>query len=229
MPLRLEFIGNRLLRLTPRGDLNDPYDTRPPQGEVLKDMGKLAWRGYDISYKDLVRDYLNGVGIVSLAESLDNILMWSHYADSHRGMAIRLDSSHDFLSDLVRVRYVSEIPDFRREYPDVSFAELYFKSTHWSYEQEWRLVREMRSADAWYNAQTKELAEPDAHYQPVWPMMGMLRVPPNAIKAVVLGSEVTPQMVERIVEAMANSEISHAVLQQVVLDDDHYELTFTNI
>src|SRR5262249_27556412 len=36
------------------------------------------------------------LGILSLSERWDSLLMWSHYADSHRGLAIGLRTDHGF-------------------------------------------------------------------------------------------------------------------------------------
>lgn len=41
---------------------------------------------------------LGRLGILSLSENWDNILMWSHYADSHRGLVIGLDTRHRFFT-----------------------------------------------------------------------------------------------------------------------------------
>ena len=38
------------------------------------------------------------LGVLSLSERWDSLLMWSHYADSHRGFAIGLSTSHGFFA-----------------------------------------------------------------------------------------------------------------------------------
>lgn len=43
--------------------------------------------------------------VLSLAESRENILMWSHYAASHSGVVIEFDVSCDIFSDAKKVRY----------------------------------------------------------------------------------------------------------------------------
>ena len=41
---------------------------------------------------------LSQLGVLSLSERCDHQLMWSHYADSHRGFAIGLATDHEFLA-----------------------------------------------------------------------------------------------------------------------------------
>lgn len=35
-------------------------------------------------------------GILCLAEAPDNLLMWAHYADCHRGFVVQFDDTHPF-------------------------------------------------------------------------------------------------------------------------------------
>jgi len=41
------------------------------------------------------------IGVLSLAESPRNLLMWAHYGSCHRGFAIEFDGSHPFFSQTV--------------------------------------------------------------------------------------------------------------------------------
>lgn len=45
--------------------------------------------------------YARNFGILSLTEAPDNLLMWAHYADSHRGVVIGFDESHAFFKDRI--------------------------------------------------------------------------------------------------------------------------------
>jgi hypothetical protein len=92
----------------------------------------------------------NSLGVVSLSEDPLQLLMWAHYADEHRGAVVELDIAHDALlsrsdggdkySDIRKVEYtqqkISGLPS-----PDTIVRALTTKSTDWSYECEWRLIR----------------------------------------------------------------------------------------
>lgn len=84
------------------------------------------------------------MGIYSLSEKRDQILMWSHYADHHKGFCIefqRDDSEYNFLSHFMcrPVSYKEKYPNLNRIL-DTFEINLYTKAIDWRYESEWRLV-----------------------------------------------------------------------------------------
>ena len=99
---------------------------------------------------EMVTNYLSSLfGILSLSRNHRNMLMWSHYADSHTGFVVALDENHSFFSDsgreefnppLKRVTYrhnrkISELPTL-----DSLYCE---KSLDWAYEEEERLFKDL--------------------------------------------------------------------------------------
>lgn len=91
-------------------------------------------------------EMMREVGVLSLAVSGQNVLMWSHYGDSHQGVCLQYT---DFLNE--RSPLISALPvTYSRERPllEVSSSapekllELMFlrKADYWSYEQEWRII-----------------------------------------------------------------------------------------
>ncbi|MBA6290166.1 DUF2971 domain-containing protein [Colwellia sp. MB3u-4] len=160
----LEFIKQPLLRITPRQSLNDPFECLP-----------------SISVKDKIETYINeqiipGLkknqvltieeldsfmdlhGIISLSESPDNLLMWSHYGDDHKGMVVEFDIDE---SDPFALFNTWEVPresdgkfgrvSYRksREYPynitteSISDIRNYYylsKADEWIYEKEYRYI-----------------------------------------------------------------------------------------
>jgi hypothetical protein len=94
-------------------------------------------------------------GVFCLCESCKNILMWSHYADNHKGFCARFDRNADNrLGDIEYTRPVS----YSCEYPSPDFYssdgleriydELFFtKAKCWEYEREWRMLNEKGNID----------------------------------------------------------------------------------
>ncbi|UXS98927.1 DUF2971 domain-containing protein [Agrobacterium tumefaciens] len=102
------------------------------------------------------RTFNEDVKILSLTTSPLNTLMWSHYADNARGVAVRLRNNdlHSCWSEARPINYVSEIPpvftteelvehcagikpiDGKRQFSMLLFT----KSAYWAYEQEWRIA-----------------------------------------------------------------------------------------
>jgi hypothetical protein len=113
---------------------------------------------------------LNEAGIFSLSETSENQLMWSHYAEDTKGIAIGFEvGANSKLSDndhCVKVNYSDTLPAFKgkgflnqisffmdecgRPYSksQISFSDPTFKlaistkPTVWRYEQEWRYIEE---------------------------------------------------------------------------------------
>jgi hypothetical protein len=95
--------------------------------------------------KLVIEEHVNSAGVLSLSAKHDNILMWSHYADSHRGVCFRFKASSTtpFFARAQPVIYQSARPVLNpiRDNPDKQVdAALLTKAELWSYEDEWRIV-----------------------------------------------------------------------------------------
>lgn len=92
-----------------------------------------------------IRDELmKNISMYCLSEVNNDILMFSHYADSHKGICLEFDASGGTIfSKALRVNYVNV-------YPKVKFTKSNFyeqgktmlltKFDTWSHEKEWRIV-----------------------------------------------------------------------------------------
>ena len=87
------------------------------------------------------------LGVVSLAATVDNLLLWAHYASSHTGISIEFrasDLAHgEFFGDALRVVYQVDLPVvnfYRDELKEQVRKLLLTKSKGWEYEQEWRII-----------------------------------------------------------------------------------------
>jgi hypothetical protein len=114
---------------------------------------QLTGAHFEQIYRDWERKFLNETGILSLTTNNDHILMWSHYASGHTGVCLQFEYSpgREFFGLALPVSYADEFPDVTFtgifNAPDqrtamVQYGRLLFlhKSSHWSYEEEWRLV-----------------------------------------------------------------------------------------
>lgn len=105
--------------------------------------------------KNSIEHMANDFGVCSLSERKDNILMWSHYANEHRGFCVGLDvqvleeSSCEILArtgnilDLRRVVYRADFPflnGFSGDFETLVPRVINTKSLDWKYEKEWRLL-----------------------------------------------------------------------------------------
>lgn len=109
----------------------------------------------EISYESLAETVGNFVGVLSLTPIHNNMLMWSHYADSHRGFCIGYSTS--LLAKALELRSAREnlvfIPGKVRYHPQYPMLqpcsanwpgwipEMYLaKAGDWAYEREVRII-----------------------------------------------------------------------------------------
>jgi hypothetical protein len=133
--------------------LNDPFD-----GRFSVNMDGAPLNAFGLSKRDEIKaraeaflyDQTNQiVSVLSLSEVRDNVLMWSHYADSHAGICLELTIQTS--EELHQVRYTDARPQFyfadvrERDRDQVRFrnsiiSTLTTKASHWAYEEEWRCI-----------------------------------------------------------------------------------------
>ena len=85
----------------------------------------------------------NNTRICSLSSSMSDVRMWSLYASGHTGCVIEVDLEPDG-KEIVEVKYDSGIQHFKNKLTKDTKAVdiLSFKTDHWKYEKEYRIVSE---------------------------------------------------------------------------------------
>lgn len=77
--------------------------------------------------------------------NLKSLKMWSHYANSHKGFCIRY-TRHDIAnipdSQFFPVAYKKEHTLSTKKDTQNAFSRILVKSTEWSYEKEWRVIKD---------------------------------------------------------------------------------------
>ena len=155
------------------------------------------------------------IGIFSVSVVPDNVLMWSHYADQHRGFVIGLDETHPVF-DTRR----SQEDDFRHfravEYrpptPGAAMIDLdgkgvlIRKAPEWSYEQELRILAPVSEA-----AETLNTLDGPVYLFPL---------PSDCVREVILGARSAPKVEAALAELVkADARYGHLRLKRVVLND----------
>lgn len=88
----------------------------------------------------------SNMGVYCLSECIDSVLMWSHYANNHTGIALKFEpllQPRGGLMPLLRVSYDENRPmvSYFESEGTVRFADaLTSKAAFWSYEREWRKI-----------------------------------------------------------------------------------------
>ena len=149
-----------------------------------------------------------------LCSNNKNKLMWSHYADGHRGFCIEYDFSScwEVLKDvdLLPVLYSKErvvVPKevvltkvetgqrIKEKYTKALIKSLITKDDIWNYEDEWRIITAARNGDR------------------------NVKMPP--ISCIYIGALCTDENKEQLVEIAEKMKIP---VKEMKVDRDHYEL-----
>jgi hypothetical protein len=104
-----------------------------------KDHEKLIWQGVETYQANIEKNSL----ILSLSANPTQELLWSHYSDSHRGIALVLDASSSPFGMALKVNYVQEIIPLTIPILDhnaILQASILTKRSAWTYEDEYRCV-----------------------------------------------------------------------------------------
>jgi hypothetical protein len=91
-----------------------------------------------------LQEEVDRAGIVCFSKVRDDILMWGHYADKHRGLSLEFEGSDNclFFGEAQPVEYEDYTSIPLSENNDRQMARIILtKSRHWSYEREYRIIR----------------------------------------------------------------------------------------
>jgi hypothetical protein len=142
------YFENHLKNLCSPKELQDIQS----KGLTFIDFEKLINR----SAKQVIRRK----GIACFMSSCDNLLMWSHYADSHKGVCLKFDILEDasFFTPAKKVNYSRDYPeyDYLTNKNDFVNQMFFTKSEDWAYEGE---VRVLKNINGNYSFHPKSLKE----------------------------------------------------------------------
>lgn len=79
------------IRATQLSALNDPFEANYSKNG-LKQLSREFTNEVDIEY---IEEYKHKVGVISFSESKDDLLMWAHYANEHKGALISFYFSNE--------------------------------------------------------------------------------------------------------------------------------------
>lgn len=268
-PSRIGVLTDRLIRYTPLGAFNDPFEGRPEikglasQEMVLNTFAIAIPREIEAAYNTLPAEtkanlsleqwvhlatplmqkqqsalmtmfesfsnkFISTIpgkfdellGVLSLCEVPDSILMWAHYGVSHTGFVLELDPTHPYFNsrrtskdELFHLRKVC----YRHTRPSANLIDLngpeifLVKSKEWSYEREWRVLRPLEDAN-----NSLEINGETIH---------LFKLPADAIKSVILGARASSTLATQARLAIsASDEMSHIQILRCSPDDSCFAI-----
>lgn len=150
----LSSLAQRKLWSAPAASFNDPFEFRVQRGPSRQGLDKFRNEHPELAaYSDeqladhvsaSFQEEIRRFGVVCLSTRADSILMWSHYAEHHRGMC--LGFAGDDAPDPGRIHQVR----YSDKYPEPAFDRIWHadgmasilttKHTGWAYEEEYRMI-----------------------------------------------------------------------------------------
>ena len=237
------------------------YRYTPPKIYNLRSFEKqtifLSQNGtFNDIYEGIPSDDLNGISnfdlsllndsayIACFSEKHDNLLMWSHYADSHRGFCIEYDLkllnlNSDILSHIYPVLYhnqresfpikdiiesMRELNDsiYKNEVCDINVDKLLtlftVKGLDWKYEREWRVIYTKK--DMYDRSETNSISK----------SLQILSFP--CVSAIYLGYRIDPDIKSNILEIVSrlrNTTKRKIKVYEPFLSNKNYNINFKEV
>lgn len=123
----IDILLNKRLFLAKISELNDPME-----GFFLCDLSRYSSQ----NISDIKKAH-NSLRICSLSKTLNNTLLWSHYADGHRGIALGIELNTK--DEIYPLKYYSTYLSFDQYSEKTAIKILLHKEKDWSYEKEVRV------------------------------------------------------------------------------------------
>ncbi len=149
----IKTIEGRAFRVSRLLELNDPFEWSAGV-EGLEKLPPEKAELVNLDQESFLKQLNERFGIICSSATFRDPVLWSHYTDSHRGLAIEV--SHDLDESLHKVEYTDDRPTihlawaqnpaaYAAELREIFLAFFKRKSLGWSYEKEYRGVAELAS------------------------------------------------------------------------------------
>ena len=229
-----DYLLDPFLWLSSPKDFNDPFDMSAEittgksiaalrnrlLNSIKRDKPWVKWKDRNKMVSNVMSDpekhfkvikssfktNIEKIGVFCFSEDNSNLLMWSHYANHHKGFVLQFDIAYD-LQTLIPINKV----EYSIEYPLLDWSNLTVNDTAiactikhvgWSYEKEWRMI------------------EPEG-------AKTYLQFKPEAVTRLIFGCRVEDEFKNRILNILQQREASNLPplnINCAVMHDKNYEL-----
>ena len=187
--------------------------------ESLDDVGQAARQAWESVHTS---DFFL---ILCLSDEIknnyDEILMWSHYTDGHKGARVKIDTDHISTPciEVKDIKYLEDRPSFhvsdiildKPKVQDVTIRSLFVKSPSWAYEKEYRLLFDQKKC------KTSHTETGKFYY---------VDIKPEALREIIIGCNVDPAIENNVLELLKDDKFKHIQIKKAVIDHNHYKLIY---
>jgi hypothetical protein len=131
----LDDLRHRHLKIAQLDELNDPFELW-----AIAQPDQNLRQAISATKQQMAEQY----GLLCFSLDWQNPLLWSHYADRHRGLALGFDVNEQILK---QVSYVKDRPVLEKINIETAHRLLFTKYEDWRYEREARIYTTLKDAD----------------------------------------------------------------------------------
>ncbi|MEM7166102.1 MAG: DUF2971 domain-containing protein [Planctomycetota bacterium] len=202
--------------------LNDPKN-RDRWRAVLRDSGRSvpghisdgmklraarAMLNESDSHLEWLAAKLDEARVLSLARTAFPLLLWAHYAESHKGVALGFDLSGTSAGN---VEYTNTMPDIGAWEDSSKILQLMLtKSRDWQYEQECRILLEQ-----------SELVEEGG--------VEFVEFGPRPLRQVIAGARSSAQLKSELRRVLSEERYQHVVYLEASCSSIEYKIEFNEV
>jgi len=171
------FLFETLIRgelwFTPPANFNDPFDSSLPINIALESYKAIeGWETNPeiineskalrpMKFLKELEVLRSQMGVSCFSTVPDNLIMWSHYADHHKGIILKFDVAElqKYFYNIQYVTYSNQIDpvDYDRPASDIIDQLLTRKSLHWESENEIRIIMKKAGSSKFPKTALKEI------------------------------------------------------------------------
>jgi len=141
---------------------NDPFEFKLQDGSHFdgKNITYLSQEENEI--KDFIWENISKYGVICYSTEDSNILLWSHYADNHKGMCLVFDVPKPISKGFYEVKYTKSFPKInlnatKEDLGPEIIKVVTTKAEVWSYEKEYRQILLMKNCFTDYPGEIVEV------------------------------------------------------------------------
>ena len=164
-------------------------------------------KAFQKKINSISKKIIQTMGLACFAQTKDNLLMWAHYTEEHKGICLEFDYTKDlnFFRPLKRVIYDEKYPvyNYYEDKKNVVGQLMLHKSRHWEYEEQLRLIKKKK---------------------------GLYPFAPESLKTIYFGARTSEEQIKTIKNLIqGQSKYSNVKLFRGIIDSKDYKLNFEEI
>lgn len=177
---------------------NDPFEFQLRSDFTINEKGQYLINSQEENdIRKNIKNLISKFGVISYSETENNILLWSHYSDNHKGMCLVFDIQEDPSLAIFKVEYEDLIYPIEFKFDYNLIGILTTKSKAWSYEKEHRQIFKIG----------------ECHYDF-----------PNTLKEIIFGCQTSIKDIEIVVKICESIYQNKVIFSKMFIQQDTFNL-----